>query len=74
VSGTETRKARDCTIKRQGMSEFEAGSQALPAKAQRVGSTSESSTLRWSYEKEAIAAKNRVIYAQGCWREPQPSC
>jgi hypothetical protein len=55
------------------MSEFEASGQALPAKAQRVGSKSESSTLRRSYEKEAIAAKNRAIHGQGCWREPQSS-
>jgi phage gp16-like protein len=46
------------------MSEFEAVGQALPAKAQRVGGKSESSTSRRSYEKEAIAAKNRAIYAR----------
>jgi hypothetical protein len=65
------RKARNGTTERQGMSEFEAVGQALPAKAQRVGGRSESSAPRRSFEKEAIAAKNRVIHAHGCWREPQ---
>jgi hypothetical protein len=53
------------------MSEFEAVGQALSAQAQRVGGRSESSTSRRSYEKEAIAAKNRVIHGRVCWRESQ---
>jgi hypothetical protein len=63
-------KARNGTTARQGMPEFEAGGQALSATAQRVGSRSESSALRRSYEKEAFAAKNRVVHAYDCWREP----
>lgn len=69
ASGTESRKARNCATERQGMSEFEAVGQALPAIAQRVGGRSESSTSRRSYEKEATAAKNRVIHARVRWRE-----
>jgi hypothetical protein len=71
ASGTEKKKARNCTTERQGMSEFEAVGQALPAMAQRVGGRSESSTSRRSYEEEANAAKNRAIYARVCWRESQ---
>jgi hypothetical protein len=71
TSGTESRKARNGATERQGMSEFEAVGQALPAKAQRVGGRSESSTSRRSFEKEAIAAKNRVINAREPGRETQ---
>jgi hypothetical protein len=50
-------------MERQGMSELEAAGEALPVKTQRVGGRNESSTPRRTFEKEAIAAKNRVIHA-----------